>query len=104
MKLYQYTFLTYNDYRAKLDVLEVVEKPKTYETMQHGYGVRINKNDINKLIGFAFNVVILTEPNFHRAKELFLRSIESKIRMKKDELQRLEQNYEVFSSIEEPAE
>lgn len=102
MKLYRYTFMTYNDCHAILDELEVVEKSKTYETTQNGWKERIHKDDIEKLTGYAFNIVILTEPNFDRAKEMFLRSIDSKIKMKKNEIQRLEKQLKMFSTITAP--
>ena len=76
MKLYKFSFSTYRS-DVRKEVLEVVEKPKTYMTTNTTWKTRINKSDIGKVN--AYDNVYLLEDDEKKARELFCEKLKSDI-------------------------
>ena len=92
MKLYFYILeRPYNKKTfVRFEECEVIEKPKTYypkDKFPSGvYNCYISKSDIGNISGYSNNLVVLTETNAKRAKEIFTKFFESNVRMKEKSL------------------
>ena len=75
---------------VRFEECEVIEKPKTYypkDKFPRGvYNCYINKSDIGHISGYSNDLVVLTETNAKRAKEIFTKFFESNVRMKEKSL------------------
>lgn len=84
MKLYKFSFSTYRS-GVRKEVLEVVEKPKTYMATNTTWKTRINKSDIGRVN--AYDNVYLLEDNEQKARELFCEKLRSDIRAEKERIE-----------------
>lgn len=80
MKLYKFSFSTYRS-GVRKEVLEVVEKPKTYMTTNTTWKTRINKSDIGRVN--AYDNVYLLEDDEKKARELFREKLKLNIHKEK---------------------
>lgn len=99
MKLYRYTFHTYNT-KVDLEELDVEEKAKTYTILNVGWKQRIDKEDVGRTSGYGNDIVILTEKDFEKARAIYLAHLQKKIIEKKESLESMEKYYKDICDME----
>lgn len=92
MKLYFYKLLSSG--AIMKESAEVNEKPKTYKPVgkfpSFFYGCFVRKEDIGHMTGFMGNVIVLTEEDDERARNIFLAVYESRLKKSKKDAENLE--------------
>ena len=99
MKLYFYTANIIDG--ITVEVCDAIEKPKTYCKENDFFPIhlsRVRKEDIGKFIDWC---IVLTEPNFEYAKEVFRNRVERRIADKLKEIEKLKAELKIINESEE---
>ena len=101
MKLYFYIM---DGYKNKLACVtaEATERPKTYrlqEDVPSLYREVIYKDEIGITLGWNSNIVVLTEKNTTKAKEIFINRIREEINKHRKEIERYEKEIDTINSL-----
>lgn len=102
MKLYFYTLDGFEDLELKCTAVEAAERPRSYKLQKDApelYKIVINKYEIGVPLGWCGNVVILTEQDTAKAKEIFINRIEKEIKKHKEEIERYEKEIDTINSL-----
>ena len=102
MKLYFYILDTYGSNPKGLYVkeCEVEEKPKTYKAVDRvfpSFSSLERKDDVGRITS---NCLLLTEPNFEYAKEVFRNRVEERIADKLEEIENLKAELKIINESE----
>ena len=102
MKLYFYILDTYGSNPKGLYVkeCEVEEKPKTYKAVDRvfpSFSSLERKDDVGRITS---NCLLLTEPNFEYAKEVFRNRVEERILDKLEEIENLKAELKIINESE----
>lgn len=111
MKLYFYHLYQPLGEKSRIEVeeCEVEEKPKTYRRIgkfpKFYCGCYVKKEDIGKLAGYNFNVVVLTERDDERAAKIFKKKLYDEIEWKQDEIESLKKevakSYDLIDMVDD---
>lgn len=102
MKLYFYILDGYEDLELKCIAVEAVERPRSYKLQKDApglYKIVINKDEIGITLGWHNCVVILTEQDTAKAKEIFINRIREEINKHKKEIERYEKEIDTINSL-----
>ena len=102
MKLYFYILDTYGSNPKGLYVkeCEAEEKPKTYKAVDRvfpSFSSLERKDDVGRITS---NCLLLTEPNFEYAKEVFRNRVEERILDKLEEIENLKAELKIINESE----
>lgn len=97
MKLYEFEFE-----RDKVNVteMEVKETAKCYTVLDASWRKRYDKTELNRVCGYSGNKVLLDENDFEKAKAIYLAHLQKRLLDKKEEVKRLEKEYERACELE----
>lgn len=102
MKLYLHIIDENKDLELKCIAVEAVERPRSYKLQKYAPGVCkkvINKDEIGITLGWRNDVVILTEQNTAKAKEIFISRIREEIDKHRKEIIRYEKEIDAINSL-----
>lgn len=102
MKLYFYTLDGFEDLELKCTAVEAAERPRSYKLQKDApglYKIVINKDEVGIAIGWHNDVVILTEQDTAKAKEIFISRIKKEIEKHKKEIERYEKEIDTINSL-----
>lgn len=102
MKLYFYILDRFKDLELKCTAVEAVEQPRSYKLQKDApgiYKIVINKDEIGITLGWYNDVVILTEQDTAKAKEIFINRIGEEIKKHKEEIERYEKEIDTINSL-----
>ncbi len=102
MKLYFYIIDRFKDLELKCIAIEAVERPRSYKLQKYApglYKIVINKDEIGITLGWHHDIVILTEQDAEKAKEIFINRIREEINKHKKEIERYEKEIDTINSL-----
>ena len=102
MKLYFYILDRFKDLELKCTAVEAVERPRSYKLQKDApgiYKIVINKDEIGITLGWYNDVVILTEQDTEKAKEIFINRIREEIDKHRKEIERYEKEIDTINSL-----
>ena len=102
MKLYFYIIDKSEDWELECTAVEAVERARSYKLQNDApgiYRVVINKNEIGITLGWHNDVVILTEQDTTKAKEIFINRIRKEINKHRKEIERYEKEIDTINSL-----
>ena len=102
MKLYFYILDRFKDLELKCIAVEAVERPRSYKLQKDApglYKIVINKDEIGITLGWHNDVVILTEQDTAKAKEIFINQTREEINKHRKEIERYEKEIDTINSL-----
>lgn len=102
MKLYFHILDEFRNSKLKCVAVEAVERTRSYKLQENAPNIHrsvINKDEIGVPIGWNNDVVILTEQDAEKAKEIFINRIRKEIDKRKEEIERYEKEIDTINSL-----